>query len=75
MEAKTTKIFYLVDEFCNKFYKVKQGHVLPKTTAKKTRNRKFVLSDSEVITIMILFHQRQYRNFKHFYLFYVQKHL
>jgi len=75
MESKTTEFFYLVDEFCKEFYKAKEGHVLTQTTVKKTRNRKFVLSDSEVITIMILFHQKQYRNFKHFYIHYVQRHL
>jgi len=75
MESKTTEIFYLVDEFCKEFYKADEGHVLTQTTVKKTRNRKFVLSDSEVITIMILFHQKQYRNFKHFYIYYVQRHL
>ena len=75
MESKTTEIFYLVDEFCKEFYRAEEGHVLTQTTVKRARNRKFILSDSEVITIMILFHQKQYRNFKHFYIYYVQKHL
>ncbi len=37
--------------------------------------KKPVLSDSEVITMMILFHSGNFRNMKHFYLFYVQKHM
>ena len=57
MEAKTTEIFYLVDEFCKEFHKAKEGHIISKSTVKKTRNRKFILSDSEVITIMVLFLQ------------------
>lgn len=33
------------------------------------------MSDSEVITILILFHFGSFRNLKHFYLHYVQQHL
>ena len=33
------------------------------------------MSVSEVMTIMILFHLSSHRNLKHFYLFYVKKHL
>jgi len=52
-----------------------EGHHLPEATAKKRRNKPCNLSDSEVITIMIMFHLGGYRNLKNFYLFYVQKHL
>lgn len=41
---------------------------------KKRRNRSFTLSDSEIITILILFHAGQFRNLKHFYLHYVSQH-
>ncbi|MDY2634008.1 MAG: transposase, partial [Prevotella sp.] len=37
----------------------------------KTRNRKGRMSDAEMITILVLFHGNTFRNFKHFYLFYV----
>ncbi len=66
MEYKTTEIFYFFDEFCKKFIKVKGGHVISKSTVKRAGNRKFTLPDSEEITIMVLFHLIQYRNFKHF---------
>jgi hypothetical protein len=33
------------------------------------------MEDSEVITILIIFHGMQFKNLKHFYLNYVQKHL
>jgi len=67
-------IFYLVDEFCKEFDKVKEGHVLQKDCAKKSRKRQFRMSDSEVITIMIYFHLNQFRNIKHFYINYIQKY-
>jgi hypothetical protein len=73
MEDKIIEIHYLVDEFCKEFEAAKAGHVLPKNTSKKNRERKFKMSYSEVITIFILFHLGQFRNFKHFYINYVQK--
>jgi hypothetical protein len=75
MDHKITEIFYLIDEFCKEFDKVKEGHVLKEKVAKKRRNRKFKMSDSEVITIVILFHLKGYRCLKHFYVQHVQKHM
>ena len=42
---------------------------------KKKRNRSSRLSPSEIITILIHFHQSRYRNFKSFYLLHVCPHL
>lgn len=75
MESKITEIFFLVDEFCKEFEKAQEGHIISEDTTKKSRNRKFKLSDSEVITILILFHLGQFRNLKHYYINYIQKHL
>lgn len=75
MNDKITEIFYLVDEFCKEFELTKVGHILEEKTSKKRRNRKFKLNDSEVITILVIFHLGQFRNLKHFYINYVQKHL
>ena len=72
---KITEIFYIVDEFCIEFEKAKSGHILSKDDGKKHRNCSFNLHDSEVITILILFHAGQFRNLKHFYTQYVQVHL
>lgn len=72
---KITAIFVLVDDFCKDFQKTLEGHSLPKQGGKKPRNRSRTLSDSEVITILILFHSMGYRNLKHFYLYYVCKHM
>lgn len=41
----------------------------------KKRNRESRLSISEIITILIHFHQSHYRNFKAYYLQYVSRHL
>jgi len=71
---KITEIFCIVDDFCIEFDKVKDGHVLDKNDGKKRRNRSFKLSDSEVITIMIMFHAGQFRNIKHFYINYIMAH-
>ncbi|TLX69503.1 IS982 family transposase [Labilibacter sediminis] len=75
MKDKVTEIFYLVDEFCKEFELAKEGHILTEDNGKKSRKRKFKMSDSEVITILILFHLGQFRNLKHFYINYVQKHM
>lgn len=72
---KLTEIFCLVDDFCIEFEQAKSGHVIAKDSGKKSRNRKFSLSDSEVITILIFFHAGHFRNLKHFYINYVQVHL
>ncbi len=72
---KITEIYFIVDEFCKEFEKVKEGHVLTKSKTRNYKKRTFTMSDSEVITILILFHSMSFRNLKHFYLFYVQKHL
>lgn len=72
---KVTEIFCLVDDFCKEFYGAKQGHVLTDDASKKRRNRRSTLSDSEVITIMILFHLKGFRTLKTFYTQYVQVHM
>lgn len=72
---KITEIFYLIDEFCKEFEIAKQGHILEEDTTKRHRNRKYRLSDSEVITIMVLFHLKRFRDLKSFYLFYIQIHM
>lgn len=72
---KIIEIFCIVDDFCKEFESAKRGHVIAENSGKKRRNRSFGLSDSEVITIMILFHTGQFRNLKHYYTQYVQVNL
>ena len=73
LDDKIIEIFCSVDDFCEEFKKEIDKHSL--TTGGKTRKRAYTMSESEVITIMIFFHLGSYRNFKHYYIFYVQKHL
>ncbi|WP_296618468.1 IS982 family transposase [Marivirga sp.] len=69
-DVKITEIFYLIDEFTAEYKKSVKNHTLGKKPKRKPR-----MSDSEVITIMVYFHSGGFRNMKHFYLHYVQKHL
>ena len=70
---KITKIFCSIDDFCIVFDPALQKRQI--STGKKTRKRKFTMSTSEIVTITVLFHLSGYRTFKHFYIFYIQKHL
>ncbi len=35
MNDKITEIFYLIDECCIEFDRIKEGHILPEKTSKK----------------------------------------
>jgi len=69
-KEQVTEIFYLADEFCQEFSTYFEKHLIGNQPKKKPR-----MSDSEVITILVLYHLGGFRNLKHFYLYYVQKHL
>lgn len=71
---KITNIYYIVYEFFKEFDHVLKEYALqdPKI---KSRKRKFAMSETEVMTIMILFHYGAFRNLKHFYQGYVQRHM
>jgi hypothetical protein len=73
--CEVTEIFYLCDEFSKEFEKSTKTYRLQPDNGKKHRNKPNRLSDSEVMTILIAFHLSGTRNLKHFYLFYVCKHL
>jgi hypothetical protein len=72
---KIIEIFVTADDFCKVFEDQLSKKQLVSGSEKRTRNRKTGLCDSEVITLLILFHGGHFRNFKHFYLHYVCKHL
>lgn len=67
---KITEIFVLTDEFCKEFDQMIEKHKIGNKPKKKPK-----MSQSEVITIMVLFHFGAFKNFKHFYLYYVKEHL
>lgn len=60
----------MADDFCREFSKSFDSHLIGNKPKKTPR-----MSESEIITIMILFHFGAFRNLKHFYINYVQKHL
>ena len=66
---KTVEIYYLVDEFLKEYDAVIKSHSMEEGSPKKRKNRKFIMSNSEVMTILILFHSSSFRNLRHFYLF------
>lgn len=68
-----TELFCTVDDFCKLFLPEWNKHLL--ASGLKKRNRPSKLSISELMTIIIAFHQSHYRNFKNFYSGYVQRFL
>lgn len=69
---KVIELFCIIDEFCKHFDKENAHKVLLSNTGKPRRRRTASLSDSEIMTIMLLFHFGTFRNFKHYYLFYIK---
>ena len=72
---KITEIFCIADDFCKEFELEIDKIGLPNDAKCKHRRRKWRMSKSEIITIMICFHFNSYRNFQHYYMFFVKEHL
>lgn len=64
-------LFCSVDDFCRDFLPRLKACLMPDT---KRRDRARSLSQSEIITLLVVFHQSQFRNFKAFYLGFVCPH-
>ena len=61
-------LFCNIDDFFLAYEKWKPAmHCLPETTTPETRGCPRKLHHSEVMTLLIAFHQSGYRTFKHFY--------
>lgn len=75
LRDKVIEFFVKLDDFQQEFTKNMENHPKLVDTKVKRRNRKGKLSDSEMMSIYLLFHFGQFTNFKHFYLQYVCKHL
>lgn len=72
---KITEIFCIVDDFLKEFeQEFKKLQMLPED-GKKHRNRPSEMSNSEIITVLLLFHFGSFKNFKHYYLHYIGVHL
>ena len=70
---KLIELFCDVDDFCKLFIPQWQKQLLENKT--KTQLRKSNFSHSEIMTIIIHFHQSHYSNFKNYYLLHVCQHL
>ncbi len=67
------EIFCNVNDFNNVFINELQTHQITDGTRKRIKPGSLI--KSEVITIVICFHLMRYRDFKHYYLFYVYEHV
>lgn len=59
-------LFCEIDDFCKVFEKVWRTKQL--VGSRKWRKRRMLLSQSEAMTILVLYHQSGYENLKSFYL-------
>jgi hypothetical protein len=64
------ELFCRVDDFCQTFEPLWQGQLL--SHGLQLRNRKRSLCMSEIMTIVIGFHQQRYRTFKDYYIHHVR---
>jgi len=67
------EIFCDVDDFCQAFLPTMEKKAI--SSGKQIRKRERSLTISEIMTILILFHQSHYRNFKAYYLEHVLVHM
>ncbi|EWH08050.1 transposase, IS4 family protein, partial [Catenovulum agarivorans DS-2] len=70
---KLIETFCDVDDFCKQF--IEQWHKTLLESGERKRRRACNLSPAEIMTILIHFHQSRFRDFKSYYLLYVQKQL
>ncbi len=68
-----TELYCLLDDFCQVFEPAWKRQLL--AIGAKRRQRPSTLSLAELMTLVILFHQLRFRQFKLFYLGYVCRHL
>jgi len=71
MKKDITELFIYIDDFCKQYQLFFQKQTLP-TMQKPTRTPG--LTTSEIMTIVLLFHQSPSKNFKYFYTSYLQQY-
>lgn len=69
------ELFVEVDDFCKTFEPWAAAQQLPAQTSGSKRGPAAAMSASEVLTLVIHFHQQGYRNLKHYYQKHVCEHL
>lgn len=74
LRDKVIEIFVKVDDFCKEIDPMLQEKLIEDKRL-GTRNRKSGLCQSEIISLMILFHSSQFSNLKSFYGHYALPHL
>ncbi len=74
-DIKIIEIFCALDDFSKEYQHAIDKSSISEDSKKKKHKRKRKMSDSEVMTILILFHLKFYRSLKNFYLDYVCKHM
>ena len=72
--ANVIEIFCFLDEFCKYFEPELKKRTLS-TSGKRHRNRPGRMSDSEIMTILVLFHTSHFRDLKSFYLGSLSQHM
>lgn len=73
--ANLVEIFCILDEFCKYLEPELKKRAIESDPEKVRRNRKPIMSDSEIMLIMILFHTYRFRDLKSFYTMYICKHM
>jgi hypothetical protein len=74
LRNKVIEFFVELDDFYKEFDQIIKSSRIEQRFD-KCRNRKTLMSESEMMSILLLFHFGHFTNFKHFYTQYVQKHL
>lgn len=75
LKDKVIEFYVEIDDFYLKFQKEIENQKILESYDTKKRNRDTVLSDSEMMSILLLFQYGHFTNFKHFYIYYVCEHL
>ena len=71
---KITDIFCFFGGFCQEYDKDDRKNELEGSCdGRRYRKRPCTMSRSEIMTILVCFHFNQFRNFKHYYPFYVRE--
>lgn len=73
-DTNLIEIFCIFDDFCKYFTPEFKKHTL-QVPGKRHRNRASRMSDSEIMTILVLFYTHRFREFKSFYLGYICQHM
>jgi len=68
LRDKVTEFYIEMDDFYIEFAKMIENRPKIKNSSVKRRNRPGKLSDSEMMSVYLLFHFGQFTNYKHFYL-------